>query len=435
MYRKKEIYQSSDVKHESQTKVNSIGDLFRDYGEAYINTYKPHHEIIRLIKNIRVCKTEKLGGHIITCKDCGHKHYIYKSCGHSQCMICQSIKREQWKDRLKQKLLKVPYVHMVFTLPHQLNGLTKQNEKTIYSLLIKSCWLTVKEIYKSKGEPGMTSVLHTFGSDLKYHIHVHALVTFGCLNKEGKWIYPDHKFKIEGYRKISATFKNKFIEQLGKARPSLTYHTPINNLIEEVSKVRWVVHNTRPSTNTQVIQSYLARYINRIAVTNNRLQYLKETEEVKLLYNDYKHQQEGRPAPKEIKILHPLSAIHHIVQHVLPKHFQKSRSYGLHQKLNKYHQMLPEALKNNGATIRTIIEIINQLIKEKPFECAECKSSNYTIEDLDPIRTDMKKMKRGIKRNKSPTKIKDTAKITMMAKKSKATAMPQANKNISTIAS
>ncbi|MBK7633150.1 MAG: transposase zinc-binding domain-containing protein [Saprospiraceae bacterium] len=111
------IHQASDREPAHKVQVNnSIGDLFRDYGDQYINIYKPSHQQIKLIRAIRVCKTPALGGTIIHCNNCGHKHYVYHSCGHSHCMICQSIKREQWVDKLKSNLLKVPYIHTVFTL-------------------------------------------------------------------------------------------------------------------------------------------------------------------------------------------------------------------------------------------------------------------------------------------------------------------------------
>jgi hypothetical protein len=170
-------------------KENSIGKIFLDYGEDYIEIYKPPLHHIKLIRAIRICRTPQLGGMVYSCKQCQEKHYIYKSCGHSQCMLCQSIKREQWVDKLNIRMLKVPYVHMVFTLPHLLNGLCRNNQKEMYNLLMKSAWQTVSQIYQDyKSTPGMSSVLHTFGSDMKYHLHVHALVTYGGLTKDDKWI-------------------------------------------------------------------------------------------------------------------------------------------------------------------------------------------------------------------------------------------------------
>ncbi|MBK8055994.1 MAG: transposase zinc-binding domain-containing protein [Saprospiraceae bacterium] len=241
--------------------------MFRDYGEQYIEIYKPSHEQIKLIRAIRVCKTPALGGTIIRCNDCGHKHYIYHSCGHSHCMICQSIKREQWVDKLRNKLLKIPYVHTIFTLPHQLNNLARNNESVIYSLIMKVAWMTIKNIGSKSGyTPGMTSILHTFGSDMKYHIHVHALVTFGGLSDDGAWIYPKDKHKLDKYRSICASYKAIFIKELRTLHKSgkINYHNDFEALISEVEKIRWVVHSTRPTMDTKIIEDYLAKYINPV---------------------------------------------------------------------------------------------------------------------------------------------------------------------------
>lgn len=334
-----------------------------------------------------MCKTPALGGRVIECKACGHKHYIYYSCGHSQCMLCQSIKREQWMDKLKSTLLRVPYMHMVFTLPHQLNGLARQNEKIIYGLILKVAWQTVDSYGKQQGyNAGMTSVLHTFGSDMKYHIHVHGLVTFGGLDKENNWIYPLKKYGFDSYRGVCSAYKNIFIAELKKLFEDnkLTYHQSSEDLIKEAETLRWVVHTTRPSMNTAVIENYLARYINRIAVTKKRLQYIKEHEQVQLLYNDYKNQQKGKPAPKGLLHLHPLVAIDTIMQHVLPPRFQKSRNYGLHKKSSKLNKSIPDAIKRSPVTIRKIMEIITTLMQNKQNQCVKCKSIEYTITEIAP---------------------------------------------------
>ena len=305
-------------------------------------------------------------------------------------MICQSIKREQWVDKLKSNLLKVPYIHTVFTLPHQLNTLARNNESVIYSLIMKVAWMTIKSIgAKSKYTPGMTSILHTFGSDMKYHIHVHALVTFGGLNENGEWVYPTNKHRIDKYRSICASYKSIFIKELRSLHKSgkINDHNDFEIRIAEVEKIRWVVHSTRPTMNTKVIEEYLAKYINRIAVSNKRLDYIKDSQKVIILHNDYKNQQAGQPAPKAYKIMDPLVAIDQILQHVLPPYFQKSRRYGLHHNASKIKTTIPDALKRNGQTIRTIMEIITELISTRPYQCEKCQSTNHIIEIIKPDKT------------------------------------------------
>lgn len=297
-------------------------------------------------------------------------------------MICQSIKREQWVDKLKATLLEVPYVHCVFTLPHQLNGLARANKSEVYSIMLKSSWKAILTIGQKYGvTPGMSSVLHTFGSDLKYHIHVHALVTFGGLSKTGEWVYPKQKYKLDRYRTMCAVFKRVCIDSMQQYLKSnkLRYHSNINELLSEVSKIRWVVHSTRPTMDTRLIENYLGRYINRIAVSSSRLKYIEDQHQVQLIYKDYRNRQSGNAAPKLIRILKPLEAIHQILQHVLPAHFQKSRNYGLHHHSTGIKQAIPPALKRNPKTIRTVFQILHQLLKISPYQCSDCGSENYTI--------------------------------------------------------
>ncbi|MBK8055964.1 MAG: transposase zinc-binding domain-containing protein [Saprospiraceae bacterium] len=267
--------------------------MFRDYGEQYIEIYKPSHQQIKLIRAIRVCKTPALGATVIHCNDCGHKHYIYHSCGHSHCMICQSIKREQWVDKLRSNLLKIPYVHTIFTLPHQLNNLARNNESVIYSLIMKVAWMTIKNIGAKSGyTPGMTSILHTFGSDIRLTVaalssikandlalkernckrrlaarYSHYLsLFFGGLSDDGAWIYPKDKHKLDKYRSICASYKAIFIKELRSLHKSgkITYHNDFEVLITDVEKIRWVVHSTRPTMDTKIIEDYLAKYINPV---------------------------------------------------------------------------------------------------------------------------------------------------------------------------
>ena len=395
MCRKTTIHTTSDQWNDySVSEPNSIGALFRDYGESYICTYKPHIRVIKFIRSVRLCRTPGLGWTVYTCKHCGKKHTIYKSCGNSQCPICQSIKREQWIDKLSAKMLKIPYIHGVFTLPHQLNGLARANPYEIYDMIMRASWETVSTIFeKKKVIPGMTAVLHTFGSDMKYHIHVHALVTFGGLDHNGKWVYPENKYKIASYRSMCSVFKQKFITRLKVAvsKQLITYHSPLNELIQEVRNLRWVVHTTRPTTNTSILKSYLGRYINRIAISNNRLKYLAKTNHVALIHNDYKNQKTGCPAPKSIKHMTPITAIQQMVQHVLPRYFQKSRHYGLHNACNNTKQIAEDAIKTNPSTIRTALQIINALLKREIFRCEACQGIEFYLEKYPSDRTYLSK--------------------------------------------
>jgi hypothetical protein len=224
---------------------------------------------------------------------------------------------------------------------------------------------------------------------MKYHIHVHALITFGGLDSNGQWVYPQRPHTIASYRHMCSLYKHKFIKLLKRAvaKQQITYHLPVEDSIKEVESVRWIVHTTRPTTNTTVLKSYLGRYINRIAISNNRLKYLSQTNEVAILHNDYQNQKSGCVAPKAIKHLSPLIAIHQLVQHVLPIYFQKSRNYGLHHASNKVKQQAEEAIKAHPSTIRTALQIMTALLKREVFRCEACQCSEFHIETYPSDRT------------------------------------------------
>ena len=285
----------------------SIGDLFRAHGEAYIDIYRPCLQKIKLIRAIRLCKTPYLGGQTIKCKACGKELKIYNSCGHSQCPICQSIKRSQWQDKLREKLFAVPYVHTIFTLPHELNSLGKQYPKELYNLLMRSAWNVVKHLLSDPdnigGLPGMVSVLHTFGSDLKYHLHVHCLITFGGLSKSGEWLWPKRKKQLASYRDVCNEFRTEFLSGLRKLFMKEKIKVGLGWAAIEsiVERKRWIVKNMYPTMDTTIIENYLSRYINRVAISRKRFKYIKDQKKVELLYNDYRNQEEGKAAPKKLK--------------------------------------------------------------------------------------------------------------------------------------
>jgi hypothetical protein len=282
---------------------------------------------------------------------------------------------------------------MIFTLPHQLNKLAKKNASIIYSLLMRSSYQTVKQLSAKAenigGLPGMICVFHSFGSDMKYHLHVHSLVTFGGFDEKTKeWHKPKRKDKIARYREINATYKRCFLEglQVLYKEGKIDYELSYDEVLEIVGEKQWVVHSTKPTMDLEVVESYLGRYINRVAISPSRVGYTKEDQSVSIIYNDYKNQKEGEAAPKEVRTLHPLTFIVQFMQHVLPPYFQKSRSYGLYSSVTRksLKEILPASISKNGHMIRTVFQILTQLLKEKPFACEKCKSTEYELLIIKP---------------------------------------------------
>lgn len=373
----------------------SIGDLFRTYGEDYIRIYKPPFHHIKLIRSIRVCRTPALGGKRITCLACLHSKHIYLSCGNSQCPLCQNRKRELWQQNISDKLLDVPYVHTIFTIPHALNKLAKLNEREIYNTTMRAAWKTIKDLTAQTqnlgGLPGMVAVLHTFGSDMKHHIHCHALITFGGIGEDGKWHWPKHRKKLAPYRKICSTYRNTFLKLLDKdLRQKKIIPVPnMEQLIQEVKNKRWNVRNEYPTANTDILERYLARYINRIAISKSRLQFIAGQQQLNdsviIEYKDYKKQIKGQPAPKTTKRLNPLVAINQFLLHTLPPYFQKSRYYGLHAAATykRIKNKIPDNLKRNNNTVRIICAIIKHLAGIKPHSCEYCQGHKFVTSPLN----------------------------------------------------
>ena len=376
---------------------NSIGQLFRDWGEIYIDTFCPDLRTIKLIRAVRACRTPTLGGQCYECKDCGGKHYHYFSCGHSHCPICQGIKRMQWQDRLGVRMLPVPYAHITFTVPHELNGLIRTNPAVMFNLLFQSAWQTIRKLCADEsnvgGLPGMTAVLHTWGSDLKYHVHLHCLVTFGGYDRQsGEWRWPKRKRKVARFRKLRGGYRSIFLEQLEKEMEAkkrvINYHESYEMVTKGLTKKSWVVNHQHPTADTKVIEEYLGRYICRIGITNKRLSYEEGGKNVRIEYNDYAKQVSGQPAPKAYRHLHPIEAMGQILQHLLPHGFHRSRHYGLHA-ANTYAKLapqLPEKVKREGATVRTIIEILRVMLKEEPYRCPYCQSDQLEKGEVLPDR-------------------------------------------------
>ena len=157
------------------------------------------------------------------------------------------------------------------------------------------------------------------------------------------------------------------------------YHRSYEEIKEELINKRWVVHNTHPTADNKVIESYLSRYICRIGITNSRLSYDRAGKNVQIKYNDYKGQEKGKAAPKAYRNLNPLLAIQMILQHQVPRYFQRVRHYGLHAgaTYKKIQDQLPDHLKRNGATVRTILQILKALLKEEPNCCPECGGFDF----------------------------------------------------------
>jgi hypothetical protein len=305
----------------------SVGDILRQHWDyvsqsGTFNTFKIKH-----LSALSKCRTADLGGHVDTCSDCGFYQISYNSCGNRHCPTCGSLKREEWLLKQEEKLLKVPYFHVVFTLPHELNELCLQHPRLMYNLLFRTSWQTIQAFAKDEkylgAKTGMTAVLHTWGQNLSLHPHLHCIVPGGGITKSGEWKTTRSKGKYlypkQAMRKV---FKGKFMAALKDLAASKTIELP-NRLKEQLYRKKWVVYAKRPFARPEDVLEYLGRYTHKTAISNYRLREVSE-DKVKFAYKDYK----TGGTIKQME-LNAKEFIRRFALHILPHGFGRIRHYGI----------------------------------------------------------------------------------------------------------
>ena len=307
------------------------------HGAAYRGAHRLAPVQYRALNAIQACRTEALGGHVARCDRCGRLRYSYHSCRNRHCPKCQTLAKERWLAARQAELLPVPYFHVVFTLPHELNPLAQGNPRTIYRLLFDSAAATLIEFGENPrwlgGEIGITMVLHTWGQTLTQHLHVHCLVSGGALAPKGRWIHPRRGFLFP-VKALSQVFRGKFIAGLKRAFDSgalalagstaaLAEARNRALLLSALHAQPWVVYAKRPFAGPEQVLAYLGRYTHRIALTNSRLVGFDE-HSVRFRYKDY-----AAANRRKVMALAPQEFIRRYLLHVLPKGFMRIRHYGL----------------------------------------------------------------------------------------------------------
>ncbi len=323
----------------------TIGDLFQKYGARYIQEYRVPVAHLKVMDAIRNCRTSALGGHAWVCTSCGGMHVHYNSCGNRHCPQCQAFEKEKWVEKRKQELLPVPYLHLVFTLPHELNPIVLSNDRLIYNLLFKATWQTIQQIAKDKrwlgAQTGMIAVLHTWGSNLSLHPHLHLIIPAGGLNENGSaWINTKKKAFLAPNKKVlSPIFKAIFLKLLTKAyeNEQLAFFgqakiyedvAQLRSLFNVLQRKKWNVYAKKPFGGPAQILNYLSRYTHRVAISNYRIVGLKG-DKITFSVKDYKQKDEkGLPKIKKLT-LHVFEFIRRFLLHVLPKGFQRIRYFGI----------------------------------------------------------------------------------------------------------
>jgi hypothetical protein len=334
-----------------------IADIFRDHGPAWRDANRGHVSLgqLKVMSAIESCRTAALGGHVVRCEDtaCGFTQVAYNSCRNRHCGRCQGAVSREWLAARAAELLPVPYFHVVFSLPSEIAEIAYQNKAVVYDLLFKvsaDVMMTIAADPKHLGAKiAITSVLHTWGSTMMHHPHVHMIVPGGGLSTDGsKWVRASAKFLLP-VRVLSALFRRRMIEALVTAHRAdhLQFFNELARLadaqafadhLEPLKAKRWHVYAKRPFGGPEAVLAYLARYTHRVAISSSRLIAI-DGRGVTFKVKDYRIDGPGR---HKTMTVHPHEFIRRFLIHVLPKGFHRIRHYGLLANSEK-EERLPKA--------------------------------------------------------------------------------------------
>jgi Putative transposase/Transposase zinc-binding domain len=349
-----------------------VADIFRDHGAAWRSAHAGHVSLdqLKVMSAIERCRTAALGGHVARCAKCSHTLIAYNSCRNRHCPKCQGTAAKEWLEEREADLLPVPYFHVVFTVPAQISDIAYQNKAVIYDILFKASaetMLTIAADPKHLGARiGFISVLHSWGSALTHHPHVHMVVPGGGLSRDGsKWIACRPRYFLP-VQVLSALFRRLFLEMLLSAHAAghLQFfgdHVPLSRnaafraYIAPLRKIDWVVYAKEPFAGPAQVLRYLSRYTHRIAISNRRL-VSADANGVTFKYKDYRI---DGPARYKTMKLATGEFIRRFLMHVLPKGLHRIRHYGMLAKGNR---------AANIARVRELLAIASPSNEPEPSE-------------------------------------------------------------------
>lgn len=331
----------------------------------------------RVLSAIELCRTAALGGHVEVCRSCGYQHHHYHSCRNRHCPKCQALPQERWIAARTERLLPVRHFHVVFTLPSELRGLVKYRPRELLGALFSAASQTLLELGQSRLDArlGVTMVLHTWTRQLRFHPHVHAIVTAGGLALDGaSWKSSSAKylFPIEAMREV---FRGKMMAKLGKLHRSSAFDgfddfedpEGFAILMRRLARKDWVVYAKKPFRRIDHVLTYLGRYTHRVAISNSRL--VEVTDEAVTF----------RTKNGKCVTVAPVTFLARFVQHVLPDRFHKIRHYGLYAgtaahngQLRRARELLGGQASDAPKASPTWTELLLALTARDASRCPRC---------------------------------------------------------------
>ena len=343
----------------------------------------------KTVRALAACRTSALGGQLFHCTACQREHFVAHSCRNRHCPQCQGTQAADWLEQQEVALLPIPYFHLVFTLPHPLNGLIRQNRSALFKLLFAAASQTLLEFGEGrlKAQIGITAVLHTWSQTLLDHYHLHCIVTGGGVALEGtRWVSSSahYLFPVQA---LSLMFRGKFLAGLKALFDAgqLEFHgqlaalakpSQFAALVREAAAPEWVVYAKRPFAGPKQVLAYLSRYTHRVAISNRRL-ISADGQHVTFAYKDYTD-----AAKQKTMTLSTEEFVRRFCLHVLPERFVKIRHYGLlgnrhrQQRLAKARQFLGRAAAPRQAETSTPKQARSESLRAR---CPFCQRPSLVL--------------------------------------------------------
>lgn len=359
-----------------------VAEILRKHISDYQNQYPLWPEHRKIVRDLLACRTAKLGGHIDRCTHCGMLRITYHSCRNRHCPKCQHMPRERWLLKRKEEILPVPYFHVVFTLPHELNSVILNNKKVMLNILFKAASQTLLTFGENTlgGKLGFIATLHTWDQQLKAHFHLHCLVPGGVVSRDGsRWI-PCKKDYLFNQQALALVFRAKFIEEMDKGCQGEKIKFSGGQYKALRSKLydkKWITDVRDPVKNPEHVLEYLARYTHRVAIANSRIIALENGWVTFKIKNRKKDCKEQMTIPA-------IEFIRRFLLHSLPGGFVRIRHYGFlanrnrSQNLKAIHHLmgLSDSAKKPTASVE---EMVRQLTGIDITECPCCHKGKMRL--------------------------------------------------------
>ena len=376
-----------------------VADIFRAHGPGWRQAQRAHLSLgqLKVMSAIEQCRSAALGGHVLRCQACEHTEVAYNSCRNRHCPKCQGSAARRWLEARQADLLPVDYYHVVFTLPAPVSAIAYYNKAVIYGLLFEVAAEVLRTIAADPkhlgAQIGATLVLHTWGSALTHHPHVHGIVPGGGLSLDGeRWVACKPGFFLP-VRVLSRLFRRRFLEELAKAHhtgqlqffgeyAALAEATAFADWLAPMRKCEWVVYAKRPFAGPAAVLAYLSRYTHRVAISNRRLLALNERG-VTFRWKDYRAK--GRTRNKTMT-LGADEFMRRFLLHVLPRGFHRIRHYGLIANAERRYnlQRARELLQVEAPDAQTEPQSDDRPAGSCPpsFVCPDCGAAMIVIDTL-----------------------------------------------------